>query len=113
MEVPYLVGRGRTRLSASFVMPIGGAHGYESRGLRGGEDIAPFVSKETLSELADREFAKNGLRYFENIAPHMDEAQLNALAKRAIEKDGIRAISPFAAFLDQEMLSAYVREKYL
>ena len=63
--------------------------------------------------IAQKEFDKNGLRGLEDIAPFLDRGYLNGLAKEAIEKDGIKAISPIAPFLDREILTRFVREKYL
>lgn len=86
---------------------------YHKSGLRALEDIAPFIPKEQLGQIAQQEYESNGLCHFEAIAPFLDRAYLNELAQKAIQKDGIKAISTLAPFLDRDMLSEYVKEKYL
>ena len=86
---------------------------YETKGMDAIEDIAPFVSRDVLKQIAEKEYAKNGLRNFEAVAPFLDGGYLSQLAKQAVEKDGIKAISPIAPFLDRQMLTEFVKEKFL
>lgn len=86
---------------------------YKAGGLRALDDFAPFIPQEQLKRIAEEEYLNRGLRYFESIAPFLNGGYLNDLAKKAIQKDGIKAISPIAPFLDKGMLSEYIKEKFL
>ena len=80
---------------------------YKEHGLSSLDDIAPFIPKQQLQKIAEVEYEKHGLRYFESIAPFLPGDYLNKLAQKAIQKDGIKAISPIAPFLSKDMLSEY------
>lgn len=80
---------------------------YKEHGLSSFDDIAPFIPKQQLQKIAEVEYEKHGLRYFESIAPFLPGDYLNKLAQKAIQKDGIKAISPIAPFLNKDMLSEY------
>ena len=80
---------------------------YKEHGLSSFDDIAPFIPKQQLQKIAEVEYEKHGLRYFESIAPFLPGDYLNKLAQKAIQKDGIKAISPIAPFLSKDMLSEY------
>ncbi len=86
---------------------------YQKVGVTALEDIAPFIPKEQLIQIAEKEYENNGLRHFDSIAPFLNHKYLNDLAQKAIQKDGIKAISNIAPFLDKGMLAEYVKEKYL
>lgn len=86
---------------------------YKSSGLRALDDFAPFIPQDELQRIANEEFANRGLIYFESIAPFLNSGYLNELAKKAMQKDGINAICSIAPFLDKGMLSEYVKEKLL
>ncbi len=86
---------------------------YQKSGIRAVEDIAPFIPKEQLLRIAEKEYENRGLRHFDSIAPFLNREYLNDLAREAIQKDGIKAISNIAPFLDKNMLAEYVKEKYL
>lgn len=86
---------------------------YKEHGLSSFDDIAPFIPKQQLQKIAEVEYEKHGLRYFESIAPFLPGDYLNKLAQKAIQKDGIKAISPIAPFLSKDMLSEYVKEQFL
>lgn len=86
---------------------------YELKGLSSLDDFAPFISKDILRRIAEREYVNRGLKHFESIAPFLDKSFLNELAQKAIQKDGIKAISPIVPFLDKNMLSEYIKEQFL
>jgi transcriptional regulator with XRE-family HTH domain len=86
---------------------------YEKKGLEALEDIAPFIPSDVIQKISEQEFETHGLKYFEAIAPFLDSAYLTELARKAISKDGIKAISPIAPFLDKKMLSEFVKENFL
>lgn len=86
---------------------------YEKKGLPSLDDFAPFIPQDILQNIAEKEFAVGGLKYFESIAPFISKEYLTELARRAIQKDGIKAIIPIAPFLDKSILSEYIKEKFL
>lgn len=58
---------------------------YKAGGLRALDDFAPFIPRERLEKIAEEEFANRGLRYFESIAPFLNRGYLNELAKKALQ----------------------------
>ncbi len=76
-------------------------------------EIAPFVPKEQLEKIAEKEYESHGLCHFESIAPFLKRDYLDNLAQKAVQRDGIAAISPIAPFLSKDMLSKYVKEQFL
>lgn len=86
---------------------------YQTGGLNVLEDILPHLPQKSLIKIAEEEYASRGLRHFDIIAPFLNRTYLNNLAQKAIQKDGIKAISNIAPFLDKRMLAEYVKETYL
>ena len=86
---------------------------YVKFGLERLDGIAPFIPQEQLIKIAEQEYENRGFRYFDTIAPFLNRKFLNDLAQKAIQEKGIKGISNIAPFLDKNMLAEYVKEKYL
>ena len=86
---------------------------YQKFGLKRLDGIAPFIPQEQLVKIAEQEYENRGFRYFDIIAPFLNRKFLNDLAQKAIQANGIKGISNIAPFLDKNMLAEYVKEKYL
>lgn len=86
---------------------------YNTSGLSAIEDLIPFLPKEFRHRIADMEFCSNGLRDMDMIASFLNREYLNELARKAIQRDGIKAISNLAPFLDKSALAEFVKEAYL
>ncbi len=77
------------------------------------EDIAPFVSREKISELAEKEYHKVGLKAIENIMPFIKRETIQKIAEEEIQKNGLEAIAPILPFVGKQILSKFIIEKYL
>ena len=86
---------------------------YQEQGFPALTGMAPFLSQDILVQIAEWEYAKHGLKHFAAMAPFLNRKFLNELARQAIQTDGVQAISPIVPFLDQSVLSDLIMDKFL
>ena len=83
---------------------------YQNSGLTALNTILPFIPQKQLEQIADEEYASQGLCTFTSIAPFLSHDYLNNLAQMVIKKEGIQSISNIIPFLDSHILSEYIEK---
>lgn len=82
---------------------------YEKSGLAGVEDILPFIPGEVLQEIAEREYVRGG-HDFDVIAPFLDQKYLNEIAIRLLRDKRIEDLENMIAFVDTNVLGEFIQE---
>ena len=75
--------------------------------------IAPFLSKDKISELAEKKYYQSGLKAIEKIMPFIEKETLQKIAEEEVQKNGVEAIASILPFAGKQILSKYIIEKYL
>ena len=66
--------------------------------------LAPFLSKETLAQLAEKATEVEDISHLCDIAPFLDTEILDRMALKIEQVSGIRALGDIAPFISQEVL---------
>lgn len=82
---------------------------YEKSGLAGMEDILPFIPGEVLQEIAEKEYVRGG-HDFDVIAPFLDQKYLNEIAIRLLRDKRIEDLENMIAFVDTNVLGEFIQE---
>ncbi|MCL2287023.1 MAG: helix-turn-helix domain-containing protein [Firmicutes bacterium] len=82
----------------------------ESINLHELRNLAPFVSKEVLQELAQKVEFTGNIQELRHIAPFLDTEYLDRLALKIEQVDGIGALRHIAPFLSREVLQQLARK---
>ena len=76
------------------------------------EDIAPFISEDDMCEFVDELYQKSGLGGIEDILPFVCEDQLEQIADDLYQKSGLDGIEDILPFICEDQLEKIAEQEY-